>query len=510
MKSLPHASAPTSPAVRDAPSPSRTSPSSSHPKPPHPIPPPLQLPEPSLPAERAPPQLSSTFVSPAVAPSLAQPHNVQLRDQSTSMAFGPTLLAAASQPQPPLQPTRPLSARLSQRAQEQVTPTPDTPDEFDNIEIRFYPFPPPRHPLTYPLPTSASSFSSKPPVTNGFRSTGNEKLGIRKRLLARWRSERAAESASAPNRSRDELPSNQLKRAQSGSNAAKRKRARSSFQEKPEDHEERENAEPSRSNNNSDRLNGKRAQNKHDVTNRALSPALPAHQVGDNMPRLTAVAKTHTSDSQLHCSLPNTADKSDIDSGRAFASNTYGDGNACRGSSNHSPRNVQSREGMLNASRPAALLYAKSNGQFSSSIQHLQHQIDTLKQRRLRLEDSQFQEICRTAAARFSASSSATKEQRLRLKADIEKLSPKAIRDILLHISRRCTGFQVVDHEEVQLQIDLLSPELVGELELIVMQNKGQIEFGDHAELQKVRTKLWNCLEEYRRVMSGVSTSEPN
>ncbi|CAN8072751.1 unnamed protein product [Agarophyton chilense] len=278
---------------------------------------------------------------------------------------------------------------------------------------------------------------------------------LRKRLLARWRLENAGQS--------------ELDTA-----SASRKRARPAF------HDDRPPASQRAANAADDALRGKRRRNgaaaprvgvQHEPTTEPTACA-PGCHLRLRLPATTTAREGRT-------------DGCDDAFSSAACANTNGD--TCGGvSKSHSPRNVQSRRAMVGG----------ESGTRSSSrrTEQLQRQIEALSRQRWSLEQSVFEEICSRASE--MRSNCALGEQRLQLKADIGKLSAEGVRDLLVHLARRCSGFEIEDHEEVLVRTDLLSPALVAEIGLIVMMDKGLVHVGAHAELRKVRTSLGKCLEE--------------
>lgn len=164
-----------------------------------------------------------------------------------------------------------------------------------------------------------------------------------------------------------------------------------------------------------------------------------------------------------------------------------------------SPRNVQAKEDGIAGTKKTSssnVVTKRYTQAGHESLQKLRRRIEALKERRHCLEKEEFNEISKTAAE--LCREKMTKEQRLKLKSDIEELDACAINNMLRHISRRCRGFDVADHEEVRLQLDMLPAKLSKELQLMVMRERGQVSISASAKLHKVGNELKEAIQKYR------------
>lgn len=411
------------------------------------------------------------------------------------------------------QTTRQSSSRVATNPQklfeQQHDPHPDQPF---TVEFRVYPFPPSSRPLSYPL-NQASHFTASHPDTHSLHPERNEAL--RKLLLKRWRHDVGANhKLDIPSTIRD-TPSDASQRRLTPSPRATQKRKRSP----PPIDESDDDDIPII----------------HTMSGVLHSTASAPFDLDEGDPVLPMLSAGRTVEVTSNGSprKPSRGDSTE------FAKPENHDRHAkyARTGDIHSPKRTPAYYQPITTQQPqirpwiapparkrnkrktiedgfpgtthegcsrGALQEASSDEIISKppvgSLRAMKNRIYALKDQRRLLEQRELDEIVREAAQNSSVT--VTKEDRIRLKEEIETLSKQAVRDVLRLISRRMHGLESspqAEVKEVKLSLDMLPADLTKELKLMVLREKGHFALPASGELQKVRSELRDAVREYRR-----------
>lgn len=410
-------------------------------------------------------------------------------------------------------------AQASKRAEGQE----EQAEEVFTVEFRVYPFPPPRHPLCYPLGQPAPKSHSHA-ESNGLAGGG---ASVRKRLLRRWHDDTDGDRGENGGRS---------KGRGTGSDASQRllinaparatpKRARSPLPDERSDEESRALHNmpgapraasapfdldegdpvlplPSREGENVDETglsarDGSRRRS-DSVEQRGRRRRADGRSLS-KYARVEGDAGCEREPSGLERVLRGYASQEDDSQGRSMGRyQAYT--REMRALSRAESRNKKVKSGETRETRPVSDTMQCEDGADGGSddgLEELKSSILWLKEQRRTLEEKELDEIARISTDQKS--SPLTKEDRLKLKRDIERLRPQAVRDVLRLISRKMRGVEVSAQVEVKLQLDILPADLTRELQLLVKVEKGEMLTSVSEELRKVRAELKEAVRDYRR-----------
>lgn len=349
-----------------------------------------------------------------------------------------------------------------------------SPESVFRIVFRVYPFPPTRTPLSYPLPSATA--------TQNTANDANEDtvaVGPRKRLLRRWAGDynrQGPKSVHLPSVMRTDIQGNHLHRSASAAECYyavpqrfARKRQRSPLTDSLAV------AEPTPT---YDLMEG--------------DPVLPLPQKpAHRMQKYTSYPMPYSADPGYTAfrtgKKPRLDDKLDMLPSEAkhtiFASRN---GNwAQMNPPSATNGSLDDHIGCTERTRAESLL---------DRICHLQ-------ERRRSLEEAKLNEISTIAAALVP--SKIPKEERLQLKEDMQRLSAKGVRDCLRLIARRLKTFQIGTQVEVKLHLDILPTDLIRELQLVVMHDRGQVRIRSAVQLTSLRAELKRAIHHQSSLPGG-------
>lgn len=137
----------------------------------------------------------------------------------------------------------------------------------------------------------------------------------------------------------------------------------------------------------------------------------------------------------------------------------------------------------------------------------LQEYIDELQRRKAWMEVEEIDEIVRLSKGKVPPTTLVLLEDRSQLKADLETLNPRAVRDVV----RLLLGNMELMHRnepfEVKLHLDLLPFQTVRELQTVVKREKGLIVVPSSQQLEHVRKQLKEARRRQRMAGTEATTS---
>lgn len=348
------------------------------------------------------------------------------------------------------------SIRIANAQQKKENPDPRPDEEGYTVQFRVYPYPPTQKPLSFPLvmgsPAKTITKRTSSPARRFAAQTAKTvaQQPARKQLLRRWQTDhdmqQELEQEQAPALVAQPAPKNVLSASASNNKpSAKRTRSPPPLPQRRHSHFDLDEGDP-------------------------VLPDIAA-KPSDGAKRVSMKRRRHATTSER---------------GLKHVRVSY---------NNDKNKRLHRQSTNLSSNRLPTLSLSHQPGPNQGVLQALKSKIDGLKDRRKWLEQQVLDEIAR--AASDDASLTVSKDDRLALKRDIERLPSHAIRDLLRLISRRMRGLEVAPQVEVQLQLDILPADLTRELKLLVMTEKGEASIKARGELKRVRKELRDVQREY-------------